>query len=530
MAESRVRNKRNKAKKRPEIVEYMKFKGRLTAPAFVDVINEAGIELEPHEGQWQIIDAYEERIEPSEATLFMAKENGLAIDFEYRYRCLVAACGRRFGKSVVAALLGAQEMLIPNARVLIVSYTLDNCEVIFKQVRSIIVQLLGPKEIVADRQAVMELELRNGATLRVASNDNVQSKLGSAISLLILDEAKLFNKKLYEQILMPMLFDYAPYSRTILISSPETGWFETYYKYGQDPNRPRYWSVNLPTHTNPTIPPEELEAMERNMPRDLYEQEVLGLFTSSAGMVCREFDKEVHVYNPSEYPFFREWIRSGNVIIHMIDSGYSHYFASAWVMYVEELDTFFLFKEYYKNKTLTSAHAAYINSFEKDTELEVSIRYADPAASQQLADFVEHDLYFNKADKILRETINNLNTLLFQRSEITGKPRLLISSECPELIRQLSSVQWKEGKDDGQTKEQSATGVKPFKPDLEGPVDGGNKTDWDLFDCVRYGMYSYVKNNKAGCDVIEVSTVEDDDDPFELEMYRMGYIKVSALH
>jgi hypothetical protein len=214
-------HKRNAIRKKPEIIDYFRFKGRLTAPAFIEVINEAGIEMEPHDGQWAIIDAYEERIPPSPAVLEMAKENGIDLDFEYKYRCLVAACGRRFGKSVVASLLGSEEMLIPNARVLIVSYTLDNCEVIYKQIRNIIINLLGVEEVVADRQKDMELELKNGATLRVASNDNVQSKLGTAISLLIIDEAKLFSRKLYEQVLMPMLFDYAPYSRSILISSPE---------------------------------------------------------------------------------------------------------------------------------------------------------------------------------------------------------------------------------------------------------------------------------------------------------------------
>jgi hypothetical protein len=520
-------HKRNAIRKKPEIIDYFRFKGRLTAPAFIEVINEAGIEMEPHDGQWAIIDAYEERIPPSPAVLEMAKENGIDLDFEYKYRCLVAACGRRFGKSVVASLLGSEEMLIPNARVLIVSYTLDNCEVIYKQIRNIIINLLGVEEVVADRQKDMELELKNGATLRVASNDNVQSKLGTAISLLIIDEAKLFSRKLYEQVLMPMLFDYAPYSRSILISSPETGWFETYYNHGQNKTKAKFWSINLPTHSNPTIPREELEEMERNMPRDLYEQEVLGLFTSNAGLVCREFSKEENVYDQADYPHFEEWLRNGNPVIHMIDSGYSHYFGSAWVMYVEEIDTFFVFNEYNKNKTVTKEHADYINTFEESIGLDVAIRYADPAASQQIADFVEYGLYFNKASKVLRETINNLNTLFFQKSEITGKSRLLVSRECQELIRQLSSVAWKTGRDDEQTKEQSTSGVKPFLPDKEGPVSGGAKTDWDLFDAFRYGMFSFVKSNRVSAVVFSVSEEQDDqEDAFARKLADDGWMKV----
>lgn len=516
--------KRKLTRKKPEILEYFRFKGRLTVPAFIEVINDAGIEIEPHEGQWSIIDAYEERVPASDAVLKMAEENGLTLDYEYKSRCLVAACGRRFGKSVVASLLGACEMLIPNARVLIVSYTLDNCEVIFEQVRKTIVELLGPKEIVSDRQKDMELVLRNGAELRVASNDNVQSKLGKSVSLLIIDEAKLFNRKLYEQVLRPMLFDYAPYSRTILISSPEAGWFETYYNWGQDNFKKGYWSINLPTHSNPVIPREELDEMERNMPRDLYEQEVLGMFTSNAGLVCREFDKKTHVYNPDDYPIAR-YIAEGNVTVHMIDSGYSHYFGSVWAIRVEALDTFFVFAEYQRNKAVTPVIAEDIGRIESEWDVEPHMRYADPAAAQQIADFVTYNLYFQKADKNLRETVNNLNTLFFQTSLVTGKPKLLISSDCPELIRQLSSIIWKAGKEDEQTREKNDNGVKPFCPDREGPSGGGAKTDWDMFDAFRYGMYTFAKSSGAGISIMTFSEAPDEEDEFEAQMYAQGFYR-----
>lgn len=517
--------KRKLTRKKPEILEYFRFKGRLTVPAFIEVINEAGIEIEPHDGQWEIIDAYEERIAPSEAVLAMAAENNLTLDFEYKSRCLTAACGRRFGKSVVASVIGACEMLVPNARVLIVSYTLDNCEVIFEQARKILVDLLGPKEIVADRQKDMELVLKNGAELRVASNDNVQSKLGKSVSLLIIDEAKLFNRKLYEQVLRPMLFDYAPYSRTILISSPENNWFEVYYNWGQPGGKLGYWSINLPTHSNPVIPRAELEEMKLNMPQDLYEQEVLGLFTSNAGLVCREFGKKTHVYDPSEYPI-AQYIADGSVTMNMIDSGYSHYFGSVWVVHVEELDTFFVFAEYQKNKAVTPVIADAIKAVEAEWDFEPFTRYADPAAAQQIADFVTYNLYFQKADKNLRETVNNLNTLFFQTSEITGKPKLLISSDCPELIRQLSSIIWKAGKDDEQTREKSANGVKPFVNDKEGPIGGGAKTDWDMFDAFRYGMYSFAKNSGVGISVMSFSEQDEEEDEFAAQMYQQGYYKI----
>lgn len=505
--------------KSPRILEYFKFKSKITAQSFVDVLKDVPTVdfTAPHPGQMEVIKAYDERIEPS------AEARAMGLEFEYAYRILTVACGRRWGKSVISSVLGAQELLIPNSQVMVVSYTLDNCEVIFKNIYKIITGL-GIK-LTMDRQKDMEIQLVNGSTLRVASNDNVFSKLGSSITLLIIDEAKLFARELYEQVLMPMLFDFSPLSRTILISSPETGWFETYYNRGQsdDPKWARYFSINSPTHTNPTIPREELIQMELTMPPDLYATEVLGKFTSSAGRVVREFNKETCVFDPDEFPAYYQWLHGGNTIFQSIDGGYSHYFASVWIMYVEEVDTYFMFGEYARNQTVTSEHAKAIHEFEDDNGLEVDIRYADPAAAQQIADLAEFDLYYNKADKSTTETVNNLNTLFFQISEVTGRPRLLIHKDCFETIRQLESVQWKKGRDDKQTKEKS-TGVKPFQPDKDA------NTDWDIFDTLRYGLYSFAKNNRCDAAVFTFGDskedTDDDTDAMAETLNRMGYFKM----
>ena len=197
--------------KSKEILDYYKFKGKLNANSFVEMLKTtptvgiSGI----HEGQQKIFDAYEEKIPPGEEARL------LGLDFEYKYSVLCAICGRRFGKSVAAAILGASELLVPNAKVLITSYTLDNSSVIFDMIYKIITGL--GVELTVNRRKDMELELINGSTLRVASVDNVESKLGTSISLLILDEAKLFKKDLYYKILRPMLFDYSPLSRTVII-------------------------------------------------------------------------------------------------------------------------------------------------------------------------------------------------------------------------------------------------------------------------------------------------------------------------
>ncbi len=502
------------AVKSREVMDYLKFKGRINTHSFATLLQDTpGVGFGGfHPGQQPVIDAYEKRVPPG------TEAAALGLDFEYAYNTFVIACGRRWGKSFLSSILGSQELIVPNSKVMVVSKALSNCEAIFDHIHKIVTSL--GIEITINRKRDLELELINGSTLICASVENVETRLGKSISLLLLDEARLFKKELLSQLLSPMLLDYAPYSRKILISSPAPGWFEEAYEQGlsEDPRYRKIWSVNSPTHMNNTISKDYLQELEETMPRSLYEQEVLGMFTSKEGAVFPEFSKEDNVYVEEEYPLFREWLQNGNVVFQTIDSGYSHYFSSHWVLFVEELDTYFVFQEYMKNKTLTPVHAENIKEIEAGWGVDVYIRYADPAASQQLNDFSMYDLYYNKAAKNTRETINNLNTLFFQKSMVTGKPKLLISKSCTETIRELNEVQWKEDAAN-QTREQASSGVKPFKPDT-----GTNKTDWDAIDSLRYGMYTFAKNSQIGIAIF--SSLEGEDDETDTNLVNSGWVRV----
>jgi len=501
--------------KNPKIMEYFKFRKSITTHAFIDTIkNVPGIEFTtPHLGQQQVIDAYEERLPPTEE----AKELGL--DFIYKYSILTVACGRRWGKSVISSVIAAQELMVPGARVLLVSYRLDNCEIIFKKVYSII-KALGIKMVV-ERYRDMELELENGSSIKIASNDNVESKLGDSLSLLVIDEARLFDRELLEMILLPMTLDFQPLSRVLLVSSPAIGYFEQYYRYGQsdDPKYRKYYSINSPTHLNPAIPRDALKEMEETMTPKTYRQEVLGEFVSSDGCVYTEFDKKTCTFTDAEFPRWREYLGNGYVTVNSIDSGFAHYFSSVWFVDVEELDTIMVFAEYFKNKTVTPVHAENLHQIEEDLGVETSLRFADPAAAQQIADLAEYGLYYNKSEKNLRETINFVNTLFMQKSEVTQRPKLLIHENCKELLRELEFVCWKTGLDQ-QTKEQSNAGTKPFEKDSE------LKTDWDAQDALRYGIFSYCKTNNIGMSSFDTVIEDQEQHSYEAYMASIGYFKL----
>jgi len=506
------------AKRSAKVLDYLKLKGNIDSYAFLEHAGNV-----PHDGQRMLLDAYLEKVAPSEETA------ALGLTFDYKYKTFVAACGRRFGKSFIVSNLAAEEMLYPNARVLICSYRLENCKVIFRQVREII-KSLGI-EIVADRQKELELELINGANLCVASNDNVESRLGNSVSLLIIDEAKLFRRELYEMFLEPQLADYAPYSRTILISSPKEGWLEEYYERGksEDIKFADYWAMSLPTSTNPTISKDFLARIKARTPPDIWEQEYEGKFVSTSGKVFKEFDRKANVFSDEDFPRFWDMVRSGaHPLFHSIDSGYTHYFAGIYCMYVEDMDTYFVFGEYQQNKTVTPLHAENIHKYERLNHIEPYVRYADPAGAQQIADLTEYDLYFNLSAKNLRESINTLNTLFYQASKRTKRKKMLVHNSCGELIRQLNQIQWKEDSDN-MARENSNGSSKPFAHD-------DNNTDWDLIDAFRYGVFSYLKAGKIDITVVDEVGVDydlDEDESsdaysLEREMAHQGMFRIST--
>lgn len=506
------------AKKSPVIREYFKFKQQITVHSFIELIKDnPDIEFEePHPGQAQVIDAYEQRIAPTEESISMG------LTSEYKYNMFVIACGRRWGKSVISSVIGAQELLIPNSRVLIVSFSLDNCEIIFKKIYKMM-KALGIKMPV-ERYRDMELELENGSSIKIASKENVETKLGDSLSLLIIDEARLFDRELLEQILMPMTFDYHPYSKVLLISSPSNGWFEQYYRMGQStaPEHAKIFSINSPTHVNPTIPRTVLEEMKANMPDHLYRQEVLGEFISADGLVYSEFSKETCVFTDEDFPGWKVYIQPGSATVNSIDPGFSHPFASCWFTYIEELETFLVFGSYSKVGAVTSVHAENIKGFEDGLGLEVAIRYIDAASPQTAVDLQEYDLAYNKCLKPLLETVNCVNSLFKELSPVTGFPKLRIHNSCVELIRQLSNISWKRGQDD-LTKERSSAGVKPFSKDAE------KKTDWDEQDALRYGIYTFVRQSSGGISVFDFAAaldIEDEMDDTTRAMVRAGWVKL----
>lgn len=137
------------------------------------------------------------------------------------------------------------------------------------------------------------IELYTGGAIEFWSLDKSPDLVrGRKYARIIVDEAAQIRdlKTIWYLILRPLLTDYA--GSMYMVSTPR-GYndFYDFWQMGQSEKYPNWRSWRMPSHTNPYLPREELEAARLEMPTKAYRQEYLAEFlpTLIGGMFDRDW-------------------------------------------------------------------------------------------------------------------------------------------------------------------------------------------------------------------------------------------------
>jgi len=219
-------------------------------------------------------------------------------------RFRVLACGRRWGKTRLAAALAMEQILtVPDARVWWVAPTYQISEV-------------GWREMVNLARQIEECEVRRGersircddATITVRSADDPQHLRGEGLDMLIMDEAAYCSPDTWSEVLRPALMDRQ--GKALFLSTPRgKNWFYALTQ-SRDPDL-AWWQ--FPTSANPFIQASEIEQARRVMPAGRFAQEVMGDFVDFEGRVFPELTRFSQRGVPNEagrYVFGIDWGRS----------------------------------------------------------------------------------------------------------------------------------------------------------------------------------------------------------------------------
>ena len=237
-------------------------------------------------------------------------------------RFKVIACGRRFGKSLLCALIAAAVALQPGRKIWIVSATYKLTDKVFDSLYHLFVnelKLAVPSKGGRANRIERLIQLSNGSTIEGKSCERRDQLVGDAIDLLIFDEYALVpnGQEIFDQELRPTLMDRE--GSAIFISTPRgNNHFHRSYKLGlrgmmlreeaangklltPEEKEITAWSgFKFDSYANTTenggyLRKSEIDSMRLTMPDVMFRQECLADFTAISDTAFPEFDLPIQV-------------------------------------------------------------------------------------------------------------------------------------------------------------------------------------------------------------------------------------------
>lgn len=393
----------------------------------------------------------------------------------------VAACGRRFGKSVVGGNELVVECLYTHTQIPYLedrgirrefwivgpeySDSAKEFRVMYNTLKRLGVPFDHPGTYYNEESGDLALSCWRGKYIVHGKSAKYPSTLvGEGLNGVIMAEAAKLKELVWSKYIRPTLADYRGWS--LHTSTPEgKNWFYRNWQRGQNPSDLHWASWRKPSWTNPIVFPEgrddpEIKDMEADMSEEKFNQEVGADFTEFVGRVFKDFDEEIHVRNLDYNP---KWATYG-----ACDYGWTNPFV--WlVIQVDVWNNVYVLAEYRATRTD-------INDIARDLERipvikHTKVFYPDPASPGDTAVLEKHlRIQANSGTggekKWRLELIRQQLKLMPEHVPIDKRePRLFIDRSCHGLIFEMNEYRYPE------TKEESlkAQPEEPLDKDDHGP-------------------------------------------------------------
>jgi hypothetical protein len=205
---------------------------------------------------------------------------GQAIILNHPARFRVVACGRRFGKTMLAKL----DVMLTACNGGVAWWVLPTYTMA-QDVWNDLVFHLEPIDGIDILKSEKTIFFRNRGLIAVRSGHEPDRLRGSGLDKLVIDEAAYCDEAVWHA-LRPALSDR--HGRALLLSTPRGhNWFWSMVQKGFDPLEPDWVAWRMPTAANPFIPPAEIEVARHELPDRVFAQEYLAAFLDDNGMVFR---------------------------------------------------------------------------------------------------------------------------------------------------------------------------------------------------------------------------------------------------
>jgi hypothetical protein len=410
-------------------------------------------------------------------------------------RFRIPVCGRRFGKSLMAARDLEPDLFVPHSRHWIVGPTYDLAE---KEFRVIWDDLIVKQGFGKDKRIKKAYNKRAGemyinftpwnTVLEVRTADKPENLVGEALDRVIMSEAAKHKHETWERYIRPALSDKR--GSADFVTTPEGfNWLYNMWLHGQNPDFPDFDSWRFPSWTNKVVYPggyedEEIQLLLRTTTPEWFLQEIGADFASFVGKIYGEFDETQHVkkveYDPTlpNYMFF--------------DWGFARPLAAMEVQIakVGGQEEVRVWREHYAANRTLEEHIEIMKRREQPEGYKIDMCFgdsADPAAVMYISEHLAPCGADDAAKKNWREGVDLVKSFLRLRHDGVSfteddvpimTPGYFVDYSCENHIYEMNNYRTKANLLTGQ--EHSAMGV-------------ANRSADHSLDAVRYGLMHIFK-------------------------------------
>ncbi len=206
-------------------------------------------------------------------------------------RFRIVACGRRFGKTLLAVNeIVKQAWERPGTTNFWIAPTYAQSKIALNLV------LRHFRRAVREvNKSELWVELLSGGRIDFKSAERPDNLRGFGIHFVVIDEAGYIRDEVWKEVVRPALIDTR--GRLLAIGTPKgRNWFYELWLKGQGDD-PDYKSWQMPTWVNPYIPRSEIEELRRTLPERVFRQEIEAEFLEESGGVFRNWKACVQEYD-----------------------------------------------------------------------------------------------------------------------------------------------------------------------------------------------------------------------------------------
>lgn len=289
-------------------------------------------------------------------------------------------CGRRFGKSTMAARDLEPKLFIPGRRFWIIGPTYDLGEKEFRVIWDDLIVKMGlgrdkkVKKSYNKRSGDMFIEFPWRTRLEVRSADHPENLVGEALDWVVMSEAAKHGEETWERFIRPALADKR--GGADFPTTPEGfNWLYGIWMLGKNKEVPEYESWRFPSWMNKAVYPlgyedPEIKLLLRTMMPERFMQEIAADFASFVGKIFPEWDTEQHVDNVRFHPEWPNYMA--------FDWGYTNPLAAVEFQ-ISPDDQVYVWREHYKAYTTLDEHIALLKRRDQPPGYHLDLAFGDAA-------------------------------------------------------------------------------------------------------------------------------------------------------